>query len=189
MENNVKYRTLVAVLSAAALTVALAGCVGVSQPRSPDTAPKATTSGSSTDPSFAPEPEAEPQKPSNLAFGDAMEWKNGLMVSVSVPVEFTPSEYAAGGTLPYNVVFNVTVTNGSTENFDSYVYLTVTSGGSAGEQVFDSANGLTGPPTGVILPGQTITFASGWNIADPASIVLSVAPGFEYQDAIFTNAQ
>ena len=67
--------------------------------------------------------------------------------------------------------------------------MTATSGGAAAEQVFDTASGLSGPPAGTILPGQTISFEVGFNVADPAAIVLSVAPGFAYEDTIFTNVQ
>lgn len=182
-----KITTKLAALAAATLLAAgLASCT--STPTASSSAPDEKQDDTISAPSFAPEPEPAPEPVGNLAFGEAMTWVDGLSVSVSQPVAFTPSEYAAGGNHPHNVRFSVTITNGTPENYDGYVFMTATSGGAAAEQIFDTTSGLSGPPSGVILPGQTITFETGFNVVDPASIVLSVAPGFAYEDAIFTNA-
>jgi hypothetical protein len=39
----------------------------------------------------------------------------------------------------------------------------------------------------VILPGQALSWVENWSVADPNSIVLSIQPGFDYLEAIFTN--
>jgi hypothetical protein len=182
-------KSIYAPLAAVALAVGLAGCVPVSSvSERDDPAPAASAEDTIAPPSFAPEPEADPEPVGNLAFGDAATYEDGLSISVSAPAALTPSEWALTGAQPHNVQFTVTVTNGTTANFDGYVFITATSGGAAAEEVYDSENGLGGSPSGVILPGQTITFPVGFNVADPASIVLSVTPGFDYDAAIFTNA-
>lgn len=180
-------KKIVLPVAAAVLAVMLAGCVPAGTAKSPE-APSSSESpvDEVAEPSFAPEPEPAPD-PGNLAFGDVMTWEDGLALSVSTPVPFTPGEYAAGGGQAHNVMFTFTVTNGSTENYEDYVYTTVTSGGAAGESIYDSGQGLSGPPSGVILPGQTISWTEGWSVADPNAIVLSTAPGFDYEGVIFTN--
>lgn len=137
-------------------------------------------------PSFADAPEAE-EELGNLAFGEAATFENGLSISVSAPAAYAPSEWASGADLPNNLAFTITITNGSDENFDSYAYSTVTSGGQAGSHIFDSENNMSGSPSGVILPGQTITWTEAWSVADPNSIVFQIAPGWDYEEVIFTN--
>lgn len=180
-------KKITAIAAAAALALALAGCVGIAKGSSPEAPPSAPGPDTLSAPSFAPPAEEEPAVPDTLAFGEAMTWEDGVSLSVGVPAGFTPSEYAAGGTLPHNVRFTVTVTNGSDAAFDGYTYASVTSGGAAGEQVFDMDNGLGGSPSGAILPGQTISFDMGFNVADPAAIVLQISPSFAYENVIFTN--
>lgn len=140
------------------------------------------------EPSFAEEPEAE-EELGNLAFGEAATFDDGVSISVSAPAPFAPSEYSAGAVHPNNVAINITITNGSDANYEDYAYSTVTSGGAAGSQIFDSQNGITGPPSGAILPGQTISWTEAWSVADPNAIVYQIAPGFSYDNVIFTNVQ
>lgn len=178
-------KSIFAPLVALALAVGLAGCVpiaNVSQPEAEATKP--APSDTITPPSFAPEPEPEVKPSDNLAFGEAATYEDGLSISVSSPAPYTPDQYAAGADFATSLSFTITITNGTGENLDAFAYTTITSGGQAGSQVFD---GNTTYPSGVILPGQTLSWVENWSVADPNSIVLSIQPGFDYDEAIFTN--
>lgn len=177
-------KKIIAVAAAAALALTLAGCVGVRDTSSPEPAqPSAPGPDTVTPPTFAEAPEPDPA-PENMPFGNAVTYEDGMSISVSTPSPYTPSEYAAGNDYPTNLSFTITVTNGTGANVDAYAYVQVTSGGTSGSQIFDLN---TSYPTGVILPGQSLSWVENWSVADPNAIVLSVAPGFEYTDAIFTN--
>jgi uncharacterized protein DUF2510 len=136
----------------------------------------------------AEEPETAPV--GNLAFGDTMIWEDDVELTVSAPEPYTPTEFAAGATLPNNIVFTMTITNNSTENLEPLPFAQLSSGGQEASQIFD----ITGdgqdvgvPPTTVILPGESVTWRTAWSVADPASLTMQVAPSFEYEDAVFTN--
>ena len=136
----------------------------------------------------AEEPDTAPV--GNLAFGDTMVWEDNVELTVSAPEPYTPTEFAAGTTLPNNIVFTMTITNNSTENLEPLPFAQLSSGGQEASQIFD----ITGdgedvgvPPTTVILPGESVTWRTAWSVADPASLTMQVAPSFAYEDAVFTN--
>jgi hypothetical protein len=129
--------------------------------------------------------------PSGTApFGETIVYEDGLEVSVAAPAAFAPSEWSAGGEgYPAHVRFDVTITNGTDAPFDpSMVFLTASSAGTEADQVFDSEGGLDGGPMTTVLPGQSVTFAAGFGVTDPADLLVQVAPGpFEYDDALFST--
>lgn len=140
----------------------------------------------------APEPteEVEPEGDTSegqASFGDTWTWEDGLEITVSEPEAFKPGEYSAGGEgYDSHVKFDVTIENKSGEPFDaSLVYLTMQSGTSEGEEVFD--DGLEGSPSTTLLDGRKVTFTSGFGVEDPSDLVLEVTPDFEYDAALFTN--
>jgi hypothetical protein len=178
-------KSIFAPLVAIALAVGLAGCVPVSSVTERDIDPPAAVPDDTiTPPSMAPEPEPEVKPTDNLAFGDAATYEDGVSVSVSTATAYTPDQYASGADFPHNLSFTITITNGTAENLDAYAYTTITSGGQSGSQIFD---GNSSYPSGVILPGQALSWVENWSVADPNSIVLSIQPGFDYLEAIFTN--
>jgi hypothetical protein len=173
-------RLLGAIALASVLTISLAGCLQL---------PAINTGNPpASDPSFAPQPTEEPPADTNSGFGDAVTYTDGVSISVSAPAEFAPTQYAYGADQAYNVLFNLTITNGSDANLEPSVYSRVSSGGVESTAIFDTDNNLNGGPTTVILPGGTITWSEGYSVADPASIIFQVAPSFDYDDSIFTNA-
>lgn len=179
---------LTAALAGLALvgTAALTGCSMQSASEG-----KATTSDNVTaDKSNAPaETQAtEETVDTNAKFGETVSYE-GLDLSVSTPEAFTPSQYASGGDLPNNVLVTFTLKNTSSENFDpAGVYATMSSGGVEAEGVYDSDQGLAGSPTTTVPAGQTVTWKQGFNVTDPANLVLDVSPGaFEYESATFTS--
>lgn len=136
------------------------------------------------------DPAAEEPELGNLAFGETASFEDGVTISVAAPVPYTPSEYAAGASFPTNVAIAVTITNGSEKNFEPLSNSTLTSGGQAGSQIFDSSNDITMPPSGVILPGQSITWTEAWSVADVNAIVFQTTPSmFEYDEVVFTNVK
>ncbi|WP_448006116.1 DUF2510 domain-containing protein [Agromyces bauzanensis] len=125
-----------------------------------------------------------------LAFGETMVWSDGVALTVSAPEPFTPSEFAAGATLPFHVVFTLTITNDSSEDLQPVPLPTLTSGGQDASQIFDvSGEGedVGIPPIEVIPPGGSVTWRVAWSVADPQSLTMEAAPSFLYEDAIFTN--
>jgi hypothetical protein len=127
-----------------------------------------------------------------VGFGETVDYGDGVSISVSAPQPFTPTEYASGADQPVNVVYSITITNGSSENIDPLPYSQVASGGTEGSQIFDfdnEAGDVTTYPTTTILPGGSVTWLEAWSISDPENVTYQIAPSYDYGDAIFTNAK
>lgn len=125
-----------------------------------------------------------------LAFGDIAVYEDGLEVGVSAPVAFTPSDTAAGNEgFTQFVRIDVTLTNGTAETFDpTFAYVTVSSGGAEGSQVFDAANEISSTPSTSVLPGQSMTFPVVFGVTDPADLTMEVNVGaWEYDAVIFST--
>lgn len=122
-------------------------------------------------------------------FGETVTWENNVSLSVSTPVEYQPSELAAGMVDGQTtVLFEMVLTNNSDENFDPIMlYYTASSGGVEASGVFDVSNGIDFQPSTVVLPGQSIKWQAAYSVADINNITLQTSIGFEYDDAIFTN--
>jgi hypothetical protein len=149
-----------------------------------DHAPTALSGAPSAAPSASAPPTAVPRN--NPAFGDTVTYKDGLKVSVSAPTPYTPTQYAVGATEASNVVFTVTITNGSASNYDpTFAVSSASSGGSAASQIFD--NPIDDQPDAVVPPGQSITFHVGFSIADPNQIVFQQSVNFSDADAVFQS--
>ena len=134
--------------------------------------------------------EAAPAAPENPTFGETYTFENGVALTISAPQPFTPSEYAyVGEPAPASfVVFDVTVVNGSAENYDPSMFMaSMQSANVEQEQVFDSENGIDGSPSTTVLAGREAAFKLVFGATDPNDLVLEVSPGFEYESAIFTS--
>ncbi|MFL6177316.1 MAG: hypothetical protein ACJ715_11755, partial [Ornithinibacter sp.] len=64
---------------------------------------------------------------------------------------------------------------------------TVSSGDAESEQIFDSEKGIEGSPSTKVRPGKTVKFDIAYMVLKPADITMDVSPGFDYNDATFTN--
>jgi hypothetical protein len=172
---------------ALAAALALTGCGVTASPVAEPAQPEATTP--SAVPEAASEPEAQPEAEDMIfQFGETIEYVDGLGLSVSAAQPYTPSEFAATGDAPHNVMFNIKVTNNTPEPYTPSVWGTLASGGAEATQIFDSANGLVGGPSTAVLPGQTVEWVVGFNVMDPADLTFEVTAGsFEYKSAIFTT--
>lgn len=154
------------------------------QPTTTDDDPATTGASPTTD-----APSTTAGSGENPQFGDTYEWDGGITVSISEPSDFTPSDTAAGGEgASDHVTFEVTVVNGSSENYEpSSLSISVQSGSGEGDQVFDTAQGIDGSPNTAILPDRDVVFDVAFGVTDPDDLVVEVAPGFDYEPAFFTS--
>jgi hypothetical protein len=112
-----------------------------------------------------------------LPFGQPVAFKSGLEVTVSQPVDFTPSESAFvddAGAAAYKL--EVTVTNVSDE--DKSLLGTVdgwTVDGAQCEQVFDSAQ-LTGSIDGSLPVGKTVSAEIAFACPDTSALQIHMTP-------------
>lgn len=132
--------------------------------------------------------DADTDKPQK--FGTTVAFDDGLEVTVSEPVKFKPSEYAAGadgeGT---PLKFQITVKNGTDKNFDpGLIFASVMSGDAEAESIFDSGDSLSETPSTKIRPGKSVTWSVGFMVLDPKDVTMEVEPGsFDYDSVLFTN--
>ncbi|MEU6391278.1 DUF4190 domain-containing protein [Streptomyces sp. NPDC046939] len=125
----------------------------------------------------------KPDPAKALEAGDSVIYDDDLTVTVSNPVAYNPSAYAAGhtkGNHAYKVT--VTVTNDSKAKFDANLLSTTARAGKDGveaEQIFDDKVG-TGFE-GTILPGKKATVVYGFDTPAAAKdLTVEVTPSFEY---------
>ena len=142
----------------------------------------------SDDPATYEDPTPTPTGTGPAKFGQRYSWEDGLVVTVSVPKRFTPSEYAAADPAPAYVYFQVTIVNGTTSNYDPSVFsVSAQSGNTEASEVFDSENGFEGSPSTRVTPNREVTFKVGFGVQNQRDIVLDVTPGFDYDDALFSS--
>lgn len=125
------------------------------------------------------------------AFGETITYDNDVSITVSAPVPLTPSETAFGADQANQLLFTVTIVNGSAENLEPSVYATASSAGVAATDIYDSGNAagdVGSSPTTTILPGGTATWLQGFSVADPSDLVLQISPSFDYDDVIFSTS-
>lgn len=125
-----------------------------------------------------------------LAFGDTAEWEDGVTLTVSEPEAFTPGDTSSfdeeGGEA---VAFEITLTNGSEENFDpGSVFPNLRSGTTEASEIYDYEQ-LGDRPSTTLLPGDEAVWKVAFNVSDPEDLVMEIQPtfGFEYADAIFAT--
>lgn len=148
-------------------------------------------------PAAAPEPAphsavktpAPVVKKTTLGFGETYNYDSGVTLTVSAPEEFTPGPYAAGTDQAHNLVFTLTIVNGTKKNLDPSPFTSVSSASTEASQIFDTTNGLDSAPSTVILPGGTITWKEAFSVADPVSLILQTSPNFDYINIVFTNTK
>lgn len=163
---------VLSIVMAIAYTAAFAGAVS-------DSISKPITKSGSSATTGATEGAADAASTdTNATFGQTVTYKDGLAITVSEPVPFTPGQYAAGAEQAANVLFTITVLNGTEKNYEPLLYSTVSSGGTEGEAIFDADNALDGAPTTIIPAGKSVTYKAGFSVADPNKIVFDMSLGF-----------
>lgn len=131
-----------------------------------------------------------PASPS-VAFGQIMAWEDGVTMTVTPPEPYVPTDFAQGGGAS-NVVFTLTITNGSPGSIGLLTYSRVTSAGQPGSIIFDlldSGEEISVEPTGVLEPGQSVTWREAWSVADPNTISMVDSPTVDHVEVTFTNEQ
>jgi hypothetical protein len=171
-----------ALASMSLIGLALAGCAG-----SPATGTADAPAPTMTDVQAENAAPATEAAKTTFTFGETATFE-GLTLGLSAPEAFTPSEYAYTGSQPNNVKFTVTITNTSAKGYDpSLTFITASSASQEAEQIIDIEGGITGSPSTTILPGASTSYTVGFNVADPAQIVMDVTGGFDYEQTTWTN--
>ena len=157
----------------------------------------ATTEPTEEEAEPAPDPEAGGALPpivraasASVGFGETMFWDDGVGMSVSQPEPYVPTEFATGATLPTNVVFTLTITNGSDAAIDLLPYSEVSSGGQPTSIIFDfppTGEEIGAAPTSVLEPGQSASWKEAWSVADPNAITMTNSPTLDHAQVTFTN--
>jgi len=172
-----------AVISAALLT-GLTACGSSGHIESGSTTNTATSKPAAA-PSKAPE--------TNPHFGQAYVYDDGLSVSVSAPQPYTPSPNAAGATAATNLIFTITVKNGTKENFDPSLMLNSLNSGSTAASVITDLQGPQGDVTGFapqtpLTPGQSVSFKTAYSVADANDLTMSIKlTDFKHKDLLFVK--
>ncbi|MFI6943104.1 DUF4190 domain-containing protein [Streptomyces sp. NPDC050418] len=127
------------------------------------------------------------------AFGDSYKYDDGVVVTVSKPVSYTPDQYAAGhekGNKAFQ--FTITIENGGKEKLDiSGALPSLRDGeGADAEMVFDGSNG-TKPFNGSVLPGKKATAKYAFSVPAGAEkdLQLELTPAIlDYEEAFWAGA-
>ena len=91
-------------------------------------------------------------------FGD------GVAVSIGALADYKPSSTASQTNGVRTFVVTVTVHNNSAEVFEpSSLIITASVDGQEADEVFDSANDISGPPSTSVQPGRTATYRRAFN--------------------------
>lgn len=145
----------------------------------------AEDAASDTQPTDLPE-EAEEGMPVQ-SFGEAFTYVDGIQVTVDGPTPMTSGQWAS----PENTkgsAFTVTIVNDSDVPFDpSMAYLTVQSGNTEAEEIYDSEAGFGGSPETTLLPGREASYDVAFATSDPTDIVLEISPSFEHIAALYAT--
>lgn len=147
--------------------------------------PKAS---SAADTKPVPSPKADPMV---STLGKVFTYTDGVSISVSQPVAWTPSQDAASiagvPATDKTVTVTVVVTNNSKKTINLAAFPQATSGGVQATQVTDVEQNVSVTPMAPLLIGQTLKWIEGFGVANPADMTISIAPSYEYQNAIFTS--
>lgn len=182
-----------------AAAFALTGCVGAipGDPSEDTTSTSSSSSTSESDTGYEPgswadepvedEATGDSYEDYQLTFGETFEWEDGTTATVSKPVNYMPSAYAAGGEgYQHHVKMTVKIVNGSSLPLDaSFTSPTVSSGEREGDEIFDDNVG--GGPTANVLPGRTVSFDVAYGVDDPADVIAEFAPTWDHEYAYWSN--
>lgn len=133
-----------------------------------------------------PVPELTGTDPGILKMGDSFTYSDGLQITVSKPSAMTSSEWAYPESTQ-GLAFTITVVNGTGAKYDpSMGTMTVQSGNTEAEEIFDTENGYEGSPMTTVLPGREATYKSAFVGTDTKNLVLEFSPDFDRGSLIFT---
>lgn len=147
--------------------------------------------GADADSAAAPDPSDLPEGASEgmpvLSFGEAFAYVDGIQVTVGKPTPMTSGEWASPADTKGSA-FTVTIVNDSEAPFDpSMAYLSVQSGNTESEEIFDSEAGFVGAPDTTLLPGREATFDVAFAMSDPSDVVVEISPSWEHDAALYAT--
>ena len=175
--------------AALALTFAITGCGGAAPAK--DDNPPAGSNADKTTPKAKAKPKPAEQDLSSLKFGDTAKWPDGLSITVSKPVKFTPGEYAAGMEGKNHVKVTITVVNKTSKPVKpSLFYPTVQSGDQEASAIYDHEAHVGDMPRTTLLKGRQAKWVMGFSVKNPKDIVLEIKsprPTFTSDSAIFSS--
>lgn len=174
-------RTLSLAVTATALALTLAAC-GAEVPASTGTDATPSQAAQPDEPLETPSPEPEPEDagPALLTWGETLTYEDDLAIAVSQPTGYAPTEWAAGveGFTSF-VTFNVTVTNGTDAAYEWFnLDVAVSSGGAPASEVFDYSSNIGSAPEADLLPGQSVTYAVAYGVANTADLTVDASAGY-----------
>jgi len=144
--------------------------------------------GSATVPAEPATPSEDAPAGENATFEDTWQYDDGLAVTVSAPEPYEPSTSAGGADQAADLVFTITLENGTDANFDASLAIpTVSSAGTESSLIVDSQGVTSLSPSTVVPAGQSASWQVAFSVSDPEQIVMSVWPSFDYDPAVFTN--
>jgi hypothetical protein len=131
--------------------------------------------------------------PATLGFGATQDfvYSDGTKVSVTSATPATLSQEAAGGNAgdpAVNVIVKITAGKAS---IDASEIQASANGGPDGTQLSQAFDTDTNTPTGTLEPGQSGSYTFEFDlqqVANGKQLSISVTPGFDYQNAVFTGA-
>lgn len=153
--------------------------------------PASSTPDPAASSASTPEEPAAQEPPAIPVFGETITYDDGISVSVSAPAPYTPSELAAGVVEGQQaVVFEIVITNNSTEGFDPTLALaSASSAGVEASGIFDTSNQIGFPPSTTVTPGSTIKWQQAFSVADPNNITFELQVGFTHDPALFVSSK
>lgn len=187
----VPMRTLRTIVTALLATAVATGCATTDTTGQHDITTTTTTSSAAEAEPAADEPADTSDQVAKVGV-TGFTYEDGLKVAVLSVKQVQRDPYAAGGKRGQPVVaVRVRITNGSDVKFDptlATIGLRAGADGTEAEGVYQ--DGLGDGFTGSLAPGRAATATWGFAVdkADLDQLDISVSPGFDYEDALFTGS-
>lgn len=106
------------------------------------------------------------------SIGEEVAWPSGATITVKKLETFTPQYEDVDGTA---IKFTIVLNNSKDESFDpSGMYVTVVSGDSEAEEIYD--DGVGDYPESPLRPGDVRKFTVGFDVQDPGDVTINVSP-------------
>lgn len=178
----------------AVVLIALTGCIPI--PTVTEGGPRQANSQAEKNPipeatvEEKPVVEGPEEEPMFYGFNDTMVYDDGVEVTVSQPVPFTPSQWAAGTEGKGDpILFEMTITNGSDDAFDpSMAFASATSGGAEAQSIYDQEPIFVGgAPSTAVLPGKSVTWSAAFMVLDTSDITVQAAPDWDHEKFLWVG--
>lgn len=185
-------------IATALMALSLAGCAASAE-SSPATVTETVTATATVtatpSPSLSPEstPTPSPSAKTPADFGPAVKYTDGVEVSLSSPkkIQLTQdAEYSDGDQAKWKniLLFEVTLSNGSSDPIDPVLLVDGISEDEAVQQVWDDAHDLNSPPDAKLRPGKKLKWKFAVSVKDPSDVSLDVSPTHDHDSASFANS-